>query len=184
MLHFRDCRLIHLQEFGDLRLRQVERLSQILQLSGLLEEAAFIDDAEWIDRTMAEFLNRFHGLIILDDHDPAASAAHAEADERLLVRTLSARSHNKLLLTYQVGGQSVLDQSVMVSGFSADAEYEVFLAGCALRLGVPAPRPDEYAAIAEWSGGLPRRLEMLVEHRRGSASYADAMGRVGNQAGR
>lgn len=139
----------------------MNRFGQILSLAGA-------EQASEPDHALTEWLDRSSGLIIIDEPE-------AISDERLLIRLLGARRHNKVLYTTPAGGSAVSERSILVGGFSADAEFGAFCDACAAGLDIPAPATQEVAAIASFSHGLPGRIEGLFARRAQAGSYAKAM---------
>jgi len=137
--------------------------ARIARAAGLEAGQGTAEDA------LGRFLDASNGLIIID------GPTDGPADEWLHARVLGAPGENKLLYTRAPPHRSVLDAVIEVPGFSDDAEYQEIFDLCAVRLGVPVPGPDEFAAIARWTRGLPARIERLFERRQGTTGFPEAM---------
>ena len=148
--------------------------ARILTAAGMRDGAAPPEGLEAMEAALSGFFEASQGLIIIDGPtDPAF-------DEILHVKALGSRGHNLLLYTRAPSQSMPLEPSILVSGFTEDAEYRAFFESCAERFVTEVPVPEEYEAIARWSHGLPRRIEALFERRRVAASFAGAMaGSVG-----
>ena len=146
-----------------------EMFSRILNAAGLRDATSQADGLDALDAQLTGFLDTSNGLIIID------GPTDTEFDERLHVKALSSRGQSMLLYTHAPPNHSALEPSIPVAGFSEDDEYRAFFGTCAAQFGTPAPRPEEYEAIARWSHGLPRRIETLFERRRVAGSFAEAM---------
>jgi hypothetical protein len=149
---------------------------QILKFSGLYNETDSLDsrDLGELRKIIADFLNEFSTIIILDDID-TLTTKNVEVGTNFLYRMLARSSRvSKILCTQRNIPTHAISNSIEVPGLTPDGEYQEFVSECVKHYGVKSPSDAEDRKLAAISERRPLVVEYIVALLRTTPGYEAA----------
>jgi len=153
-----------------------EQYAQILFHSGMI---SIIDsesmNLDKLNDLLNDLFSNLSGLIVLDDIDALSRRSVDTGEELLFMKAVLANKRTRILYTIRFSPAHALNSALPVPGLDPTSEFFRFMEVCSAQFGVPQPPAELVHQIQSSTNCLPLLIETVVELKKHSSSYIEAL---------